>query len=45
MTRLSAQTNTAHAITPMAHLLARPSYKQNWLEQAPFGFYGGGRKL
>ena len=45
MTRLSAQTNTAHAITPMAHLLARPSYTQNWLEQAPFGFYGGGRKL
>lgn len=27
------------------HPLARPSYTQNWLEQAPFDFYGGGRKL
>lgn len=29
----------------MTHVLARPSYTQNWLEQAPFRFYGGGRKL
>ena len=41
MTQLLAQTNTAHAIIPMAHLLARPSYTQNWLEQALLVFMVG----
>ena len=29
----------------MVHLLARPSDTQNWLEQTPFGFCGGGRDV